>query len=259
MHKTLVTLSAICCLMLLLSGGAARAQDQSLDDRLRDTLRHMTVDLRAAQDSQAALQSQLDQARKQQDMLQQQVATLTARLAQQPATPAPATPAPAAAAAPAADTGEAQQLHQAIDALKQQNASLQDGLSHWQTAYQQAATIARAKDAESRQLGTTAGTATRTLGVCEAKNTKLIGVANDILHLYQTRDFKSLLLGSYEPLLGFKRVELENIVQDNEDRIRDQTYYPNEQPPAPPAAQAAAPPAAQAAAMPAAAAKGSPK
>ncbi len=31
---------------------------------------------------------------------------------------------------------------------------------------------------------------------------------------------------SYEPLLGFKKVELENIVQDNEDRIRAQTYYP---------------------------------
>ena len=51
-------------------------------------------------------------------------------------------------------------------------------------------------------------------------------MANDILHLYQTQGFRSLLLGSYEPLLGLKKVELENLVQHYEDRIEDQRLQP---------------------------------
>lgn len=83
-----------------------------------------------------------------------------------------------------------------------------------------------------------------------AKNTRLIAVANDILHLYRTQSFRSLLLGSYEPLLGFKQVQLENTVQDYEDKISAQRFYGNERPPAVPAAapkaQAVAPAAAPA-------------
>ena len=212
--------------VLLAITGTAKAQEQSVDDQLRDVLRKMTVDLRTARDNQAALQAQLDQMQKQRDALQQQVTALSAKLTQQPAEPAPAPQ-------QAKSDADAQQLRDAVDALKRQNASLQAGLAHWQSAYQEAATIARAKDAESRQLGTTSKAATETLGICEAKNAKLIGVANDILHLYRTQDFKSVLLGSYEPLLGFRQVELENIIQDHEDKIRAQRYYPNEQPAVP--------------------------
>ncbi len=118
----------------------------------------------------------------------------------------------------------------AIAALRQQNAQLQAGLQKWQAAYQNAAGIAQARDLDSRQTHATLTGAQGTLSICEDKNKRLIGVANDILHLYQTQSFRSLLVESYEPLLGYKKVELENIVQDNEDRIRTQQYYPGEQP-----------------------------
>jgi predicted nucleic acid-binding Zn-ribbon protein len=211
--------------VLLVATNVAKAQDASVDAQLRDVVRKMTVDLHAARDNQAALQAQLDQMQKQRDALQLQVTELNAKQAQQPAAPPPAQQAKSDA--------DGRQLRDTIDALKKQNAALQAGLTHWQSAYQDAATIARTKDAESRQLGATSKSATEKLGICEAKNTKLIGVANEILHLYRSQDFKSVLLGSYEPLLGYKQVELENIVQDNEDKIRAQRYYPNERPAAP--------------------------
>jgi DNA repair exonuclease SbcCD ATPase subunit len=194
--------------------------------------------LRAAQDNQTALQAALDQAQKQRDLLQQQVTQLKAQLAAQAATPA------APAAPPPQQAADEQQLHDAIDALKKQNAALQDGLTHWQSAYQQAATLAQAKDVQGRQSAQAASTAQRTLDVCEGKNARLTGVAEDILHLYETPRFRSLARGDWDGLLGFKRVELENIVQDNEDRILDQKYRPGEQPAPtapPPAAGAAAP------------------
>jgi len=57
---------------------------------------------------------------------------------------------------------------------------------------------------------------------CREKNGRLISLGEEILHLYETQDFRSLLVASYEPLLGLKRVELENLVQDYDDRLRDQ-------------------------------------
>jgi hypothetical protein len=229
----IVRLTAILCLLSLgllsvglLSVGAV-AQEASTEDRLRDALRHVTADLRAAQDSQTTLQAALDQAQKQRDLLQQQVTQLNAQIAAQPA--AQPTPQPD------------QQFRGVVETMKKQNAALQDGLAHWQAAYQQAATLAQTKDVQGRQSAATASTAQRTLDVCETKNSKLLAVANDILHMYDTRKFRSLASGSWSSVLGFKKVELENIVQDNEDRILDQKYYPGEQPAGPPARQATAP------------------
>ena len=72
---------------------------------------------------------------------------------------------------------------------------------------------------------------TKALEACKAENKQLTGVAEDILHLYQTQDFRSLLLRSYEPLIGTAKVRLENLVQGYDDKIRDQEYIP---PPAKP-------------------------
>ncbi|MDB5398181.1 MAG: hypothetical protein JWQ55_199 [Rhodopila sp.] len=219
--------AAVICLF----AASAAAQGQSTEDKLRDALRHVTADLRAAQDNQTSLQAALDQAQKQRDLLQQQVTQLNAQVAARPAQ----------TAQPVQPSAADQQLREIADTLKKQNAALQDGLSHWQTAYQQAATLAQTKDAQGRQSATVAATAQRTLGVCEAKNSKLIAVANDILHLYDTHQFRSVASSSWDSMLGFKRVELQNIVQDNEDRILEQRYYPGEQPTgagAPPPARA---------------------
>jgi hypothetical protein len=207
---------------------SAHAQDQGEEARLRDALRRTTVDLRSAQDSQAALQTALDQAQRQRDQLQQQVTALTAKLAQAPAAVAPPVPAAAPQPSPADE-----ELKSALDAARAQNESLQAGLSHWQAAYQQAATIARQKDADSQQAAAASKSAEQTLAICSTKNTKLIATAEDILHLYRSQSFHSLLLSSYEPLLGLAQVRLDNVIQDNEDKIREQKYYPNEQPAAP--------------------------
>jgi predicted nucleic acid-binding Zn-ribbon protein len=201
----------------LLFAPAARADDET--DRLRDALRHVTIDLRAAQDAQTTLQASLDQETKQNALLRQQVAALNAKVAATPA--APATPAVTPAAL--------QALQAELAAARGQNAALRGGLSKWQAAYGQAAAIAQAKDRESRDLAGTSTAEGRQLALCRAENTRLTGVANDILHLYRSQGFRSILLGSYEPLIGFEQVKLENIVQDYEDKIRAQAYLPTQQ------------------------------
>jgi chromosome segregation ATPase len=222
---------------LLLLSTTAHAQSGGPDERLREMLRRTTTELRALQDSQASLQASLEQAQHQRDQLQQQLDAITARLPKLEA----------AAQARGAAEQELAGLRQSAGALRSENGALQTGLQKWQTAYGEAAQVARGKEAERLDIARRLAAADSQLGICKTANTKLISVAEDILHLYQTRGFRALVLGSYEPVLGLRKVELENTVQDYEDKIRDQQYFPG----APPADDAGRPPASAAVQPPA--------
>jgi len=201
--------TAFLLLFFLVSAAPAAAQDASTEDRLRDALRQSTADLRAAQDNQTALQAQVDQ-------LTKQVAQLQAQAQAQPAPP------PAAATAP---------LQQEISTLQQQNSQLQAGLQKWQTAYAQAASIARAQNLQAKQETASSTAAQSQLTSCTQANTQLVATANSILNLYQTQSFRALLLKSYEPLIGLWQVKLDNIVQNYQEKINAQIYYPSPTPP----------------------------
>jgi membrane-bound lytic murein transglycosylase len=198
---------------LLLGCASAMAQDTA-ESRLRELLRRSAAELQAAQDSQAQLQASLAQEKQKSATLQKQLDDLTAQ----------------AAATSKSAQAETAQLRSDLAAAQAQVTTLQASLKQWQDAYQKAAGIARAEDAEGKVVTARANQAERRVGICTAANTKLIGVANDILHLYRTQSFRSLLLLSYEPLLGLKKVELENTIQDYEDKILDQKYRPAEAP-----------------------------
>lgn len=189
---------------------AAHAQ-QTNEDRLREALKRQMTDLRAAQDGLAVAQAQVNDLTKQKDALQQQLDAAKAQLAAKPA---------AQAAAPA-DDAELKKAQDERDAARKDNAELQAALAKWQSAYKDAAALAQTKDAEAKRLDAGLKATTAKFDACKQANTKLISTAQTILHLYETQDFRSLLIKSYEPVLGLKRVELENMVQDYEDKILD--------------------------------------
>jgi seryl-tRNA synthetase len=181
-------------LAALLAAAPAPAQDPA---ELRDQLRRTTAELRATQDA-------LAQMRAERDALQHRLQA-----------PAAAAPAPAAA-------GETTALRAAVSGLQTQNAALQAALRQTQGACRQAAAQAQARESPAAPPEQQASTAGPEIQSCREKNARLISLGEEILHLYETQDFRSLLLGSYEPLLGLKRVELENLVQDYDDKLRDQ-------------------------------------
>lgn len=187
------------------------AQDAT-QARLREMLRRTTADLRAAQDSQAVLQATLDQEKQKGADLQKQVDELTERLAH----------------APKATMSEEEiaGLRADLRAAQARVAALEPGLRQALDANQQSAAAARAKDAEARIAAARATGAEREAATCAAANSKLIVVAHDILHLYESQGFRSLLFASYEPVLGLKKVELQNTIQDYEDKILDNKYRP---------------------------------
>ena len=107
------------------------------------------------------------------------------------------------------------------DAARKDNAELQAALAKWQAAYKDAAALAQSNDADAKRLDASLKIATARLDACKQATTRLTGVAREILHLYEIQDFRSLLLKSYEPMLGLKRTEFDNMVQDFEDKIYD--------------------------------------
>jgi hypothetical protein len=99
-----------------------------------------------------------------------------------------------------------------------------------QAAAQQALQSAAADKARSARADTEAKAAGKGLAACKDANTRMLGVGQEILHLYEDKSFISMILKSYEPILGLKRVALENLVQDYEDKLRDAEYFPGQEP-----------------------------
>jgi len=205
--------ASLITLLLIAAPYAAAHADDTPEDRLRAALRQSVTEMRAAQDQAAQAQAQLAQAQSDLAATKTQLDAANAKLAE-------------AAGKTAVKPEQLQALQASLQAAEAQNAALQQGLSRYQGAVQQAQTIAREKDAQSRQAAAGLAANTKALETCKATNKKLIDVSEQVLHLYQDHGFLWVLRKSYEPIIGADKVTLENIVQDYDDKIRDQEYIP---------------------------------
>jgi chromosome segregation ATPase len=194
---------------VLLSATSARAQESG-EDRLRAALKQSVTEMRAAQDQASQAQVQLSQAQADLAALKAKFDADEAKLAKFQGT----------------DANKAKEEEAALQQARAQNAALQQGLSKYQGAVQQAQDIAREKDQESKRAESGLTSNLKALETCKATNKKLIDVSEQVLHLYQDRSFLWVLRKSYEPLIGAAKVDLENIVQDYDDKIRDEEYIP---------------------------------
>lgn len=189
-------------------GLPATAQDASLEGRLRDALRSATAQVRSLEDERARLQAQLAEAEREKEVLRQQAAAAAAQDKEKPAKPA-------------VDDEMLTQYKQRLADQAAALAQLNDGLEKWKAAFNEAANVARAKEAERAQLATQVPPLTQRLTACETKNVALFKVGNEILARYASMDFRDAL-GAREPFIGVKRVELQNLVQDYQDKLLDQ-------------------------------------
>ena len=208
MRFTLLLSATILCGTI----SAARADDTT-EDRLRAALKQSVSEMRAAQDQASQAQAQLTQAQGDLAAMKAKFDADEAKLAQ------------LSGSGPAAKALQAE-----LDAARQQNAALQSGLSKYEGAVQQAQDVARAKDAENQRAQAGLRSNFTALETCKETNKKLIDVSEQVLNLWHDRSFIWVLRKSYEPLVGAAKVDLENIVQDYDDKIRDQEYIPPREP-----------------------------
>ncbi len=200
--------SNACLFAILLASQGALAQENT-EDRMRDALRQSVTEMRAAQDQAAQAQADLQKAVADKAALQAQLDAANTRLA----------------AAPAIKPADLDALKAQVQAATATNAGLQQQNAQLQARLASLTEAAQTQAEQDRKAAASLKAAQSTLEACKSANTKLIGVSEDVLHLYESQSFRSILIKSYEPVLGLAKVKLENIVQQYDDKIHDQEYY----------------------------------
>ncbi|MDY0242301.1 MAG: hypothetical protein RBR34_08995 [Rhodospirillaceae bacterium] len=192
-------------LAVALFAAAPAHADEATETRLRDALRQAITQSRALEDSQAQLQAKLAEAEKQIEALRAQ-------------------PVKAKPDAAILDAMEAEFNRR----LAEQHATIaraDETLTKWKGAYQEAASAAQAKEAERAQLAAQLGGFSQRAQSCEAKNAALFDAANEILGKLKNISVADAM-AAHEPFVGMKKVELQNLAQDAEDKILDQVATP---------------------------------
>ena len=216
----------------ILSFGALRAQDApaSNESRLRSALRDTMLQLRDAQNQVVTLQAAKDQGEKDNadlkakvDALNGQLAALTKQSADDKA---------------ASDKSIADLNTQVADQTGQ-IARLNENLTEWKNAYNQAAQLATVTEAARAKLAVQAALLQRTVDDRELKNLELYKTGSEILTRYEKFSLGDAI-GAMEPFVGLSRVKLENLVQDYKDKLLNQTVISGQPPTLPgPAASSA--------------------
>jgi chromosome segregation ATPase len=180
----------------ILLTSAAHAQSET--DRLRDALRAATLQARSLEDERAALQAKLADAEHEKATLKTEVD------------------------AARAETQQIEKQHRdAVDEFNQRLAERDETLEKWKAAYEEAAGVARAKDAERAKFEGEAGAYKTSTKNCLEKNAQLVKIGRELLDRYEAVTIGDII-AAREPLLGFGRVQVENLLQDSTDKILDQ-------------------------------------
>lgn len=178
------------------------AQAQSETDRLREALRSATAQTRSLEDQRTAIQAQLAEVTRARDAFKAEVAT-------------------AKAAAKKAETDYRAAVREFNDRLEERNQALEK----WKDAYTEAATVARAKDAERAKFETESKAYKASTRACTLKNQELVKVGRELLARYEGVTFGDQVVAN-EPLIGVRRVQIQNLLQDYGDKVLNQKVEP---------------------------------
>ena len=184
---------ALTLLVTFCSVGGARAQSET--DRLREALRNATAQTRSLEDQRTALQAKLADAERERTALRADVKKLE------------------------------KQHRDAVDEFNQRLVERDETLDKWKAAYEEAATVARTKDAERAKFEGEAAAFKASTKSCLAKNAAFYKAGNELLQRYQNLTLGDAIVGR-EPVIGFKRVEIQNMLQDYKDKMFEQKATP---------------------------------
>lgn len=191
----LLTMTALTC-----SATAAFADTEA--DKLREALRVSTLQTRQLEDQRAALQAKVNDAEREKAAAKAQ------------------------AEAAKAETRETKkQYREAVDEFNRRLAERDETLEKWKAAYEEAATVARDKDAARAKFEGEAAAYKASTKSCVVKNKQLVVAGQELLHRYKAVTIGDTLVAQ-EPVLGLRRVEIQNAIQDTNDKFLDQKVNP---------------------------------
>lgn len=198
--------------LVLLSAAAPAVADEATETRLREALRSATIQLRAAEDERTLLQAKLAAAEAARQALDAQVKAAAGKLA--------AAEQQAVVQAEAAGRLDADLAERAAALDKARGT-----IGQCRGALDQAKEAGRATAEARRNVAAQRDDQTRRAEACEAKNVQLYRLGEDLLDAYAKVGLGEVIARG-EPFLGLKRVELENLAQDYQDKLLDGKVAP---------------------------------
>lgn len=194
--------AVLASLALSVAGLIGPAAAQSETERLREALRSATLQARSLEDQRTQLQAKVAEGERQRQTLQQQVESLRTQLK------------------------EVETAHRtAVETFNQRLEERNETLERWKSAYGEAAEVARTKDAERAKFEGEAKAFKASTKACEAKNEALAKLGRELLQAYDDVHFGDVV-AAREPLLGLRRVDVQNMLQDYATKIREQKIKP---------------------------------
>lgn len=211
--------------MLILAAGSAVAQQgQSMEERLRNQLRITTTQLQEAQNELAVLKAGKAAPAAQKNAPAADVDSVKKELAE-------------ARSQLAAERRAREKSHDATQAALEKS----NGQSaQYRNAYEELLKLARAAEAERQRLAQEEKSRQTAIAQCEAKNTQLYAVGQEILQAYETMDIGTIV-SVRQPFAAQSRVKYEQIAQQYGDKLYEGRF--DHRTPATPAASAEMAPA----------------
>jgi len=202
MHSRPILLALLAAAAILPAPG--RAGESPTEAKLRDALRAANAQLRTAEDERARLQAS-------EAALQKKVQALEAQLAAVPRE------APKPRGNPRAEAELRAQLADKAEA----NQRLGELLARCEAGARQQSETSQAREKERAELAAQVGPLGQLLDTCQAKNAIMYRTAREILDRYAHVGLGDVLAAK-EPFIGTKRVQLQNLAQDYQDKLADQ-------------------------------------
>ncbi|ABD88462.1 conserved hypothetical protein [Rhodopseudomonas palustris BisB18] len=181
---------------------ASTAYADTETERLREALRSATAQTRQLEDQRTALQARVAEFDREKAAAKAQVD------------------------AAKAEVRDIQKQHrEAIEEFNKRLAERDETLEKWKAAYEEAATVARTKDAERAKFEGQAAAYKASTKNCVAKNGQLFKAGGELLQQYQEVTIGDTIVAR-EPVLGLRRVEIQNRIQESRDKLLDQKVTP---------------------------------
>ncbi len=197
-RRIFIVVATVMAALGAVASAPAQSQSQSEADRLRDALRAATAQARQLEDERAALQGKIAEAEREKAAAKAQIDAAKAEVRR-----------------------VRKEQREAIDEFNRRLAERDETLEKWKAAYEEAATVARTKDAERARFEGEAKAYKASAKSCGGKNKELLKAGGELLERY-----KSVTVGdafvAQEPMFGLGRVEVQNQIQTTCDRILDQ-------------------------------------
>jgi chromosome segregation ATPase len=202
-------------LALTFSAVAAPEEADSVETKLSESLKTVTLQLRTEQTERATLQAAQAVSEAKLKELSAKVASLTKQ----------------AASDQTASRKSIDELSERSASLDQQVAKLTETLDKWKAAYAKAVEVARALEADRAKLADENSVLKAQIRDHKASNLALFTLGNEILTRYEKYSLGEAL-AAREPFTGVKRARLETLVQDSRDKLADERIKPEPSKPA---------------------------